>query len=71
MLSGGLGSAVAETLMDNGLEVALVRLGIPDEHVPHGDPAAQHEAYGFGPRAIRETLARLGLGERALLEASD
>ena len=57
--------------MDNGLEVALVRLGIPDEHVPHGDPAAQHEAYGFGPRAIRETLARLGLGERALLEASD
>ncbi len=71
VLSGGLGSAVAETLADHKLGVRLERLGIPDEHVPHGDPIAQHEAYGFGPRAIRDTLARLGLGERALSEASD
>ncbi len=71
VLSGGLGSAVAETLADNKLKVTLERLGIPDEHVPHGDPAAQHEAYGFGPRAIRDKLAQLGLGEAALLAALD
>jgi 1-deoxy-D-xylulose-5-phosphate synthase len=71
VLNGGLGSAVAETLADKGFSVPLVRLGIPDEHVPHGDPVAQHEAYGFGPQGIRVTLARLGLAEEALLEASD
>jgi 1-deoxy-D-xylulose-5-phosphate synthase len=71
VLSGGLGSAVAEVLKDNGLEVPLVRLGIPDEHVPHGDPVQQHEVYGFGPAGIRDTLARLGLLSEALLEASD
>ncbi len=72
--TGGLGTAVAETLQDRGVSVSLVRLGIPDEHVPHGDPAAQHERYGYGPKAMRQTLTRLGLApvaERSLLEASD
>ncbi len=71
VLTGGLGSAVAEALKDEGLEVPLVRLGIPDKHVPHGDPVAQHEEYGFGPRGIRQTLSRLGFAREALLEASD
>jgi len=71
VLSGGLGSAVAETLKDGGLEVPLVRLGIPDEHVLHGDPVLQHEAYGFGPQGIRETLMRLGFARADLLAASD
>ncbi len=72
--TGGLGTAVAETLQDKGVSVSLVRLGIPDEHVPHGDPAEQHERYGYGPQAIRRTLTRLGLApvaERSLLGASD
>ena len=72
--TGGLGTAVAETLQDRGLNVSLLRLGIPDEHVPHGDPAAQHEAYGYGPKAMRRTLLSLGLApvaERSLLGASD
>jgi len=67
---GGLGSAVAETLKDNGVETPLVRLGIPDEHVPHGDPTAQHEVFGYGPKGIRRTLEELGLGV-SMLEASD
>lgn len=67
---GGLGSAVAEVLADKGLDIPLYRLGIPDEHVPHGDPAAQHEAFGFGPQAIGRTLEALGLAA-SLLEASD
>ncbi|ADI15708.1 1-deoxy-D-xylulose-5-phosphate synthase [Truepera radiovictrix] len=71
VLMGGLGSAVAETLVDKGLRVPLHRLGIPDVHVPHGDPAAQHEAFGYGPRALRRTLEALGLAQPTLLEASD
>ncbi len=59
---GGLGSAVLEALSDLGLTVPVVRLGIQDVTVPHGDPSAQHEEYGYGPRAIRRALAELGQG---------
>ena len=69
--TGGLGSAVAEFLKDERLETHLVRLGIPDEHVPHGDPKAQHERYGYGPTGIRRTLESLGFATREVLEASD
>lgn len=70
VLQGGFGSAVAEMLLDQGAGVSLVRLGIPDIHVQHGDPAAQHEALGYGPRAIGDKLASLGLTQM-LAKASD
>lgn len=71
-LHGGLGSAVAETLLDNGKSVTLRRLGIPDITVPHGDPKAQHEALGYGPQAIRNTLKELSLETPTrLIQASD
>jgi 1-deoxy-D-xylulose-5-phosphate synthase len=39
-LAGGFGSAVMELLEENGLQdrVKLVRLGLPDRFVTHGDP---------------------------------
>ncbi|MEX2501711.1 MAG: transketolase C-terminal domain-containing protein, partial [Trueperaceae bacterium] len=55
-LPGGFGSAVAELLSDRGVHASLERLGIPDVIVPHGDPKAQHEAFGFGPEALRERV---------------
>ncbi len=60
-LPGGLGTAVAEALKDEGLDVPLKRLGLPDVFVPHGSPKAFHEAHGMGPEGIRATLeAQLG-----------
>ena len=56
-LPGGFGSAVAEVLIDHGVPARLTRLGVPDVIVPHGDPAAQHETFGFGPEALRERLS--------------
>ena len=53
---GGLGSAVLEELAAAGLPVSVVRLGIGDVNVPHGDPAAQHEELGYGPRSIGRVL---------------
>jgi 1-deoxy-D-xylulose-5-phosphate synthase len=47
MLAGGFGAAVAEYLSDAGADVPLVRLGIRDQHVPHGDPAA-HNTRNWG-----------------------
>ncbi len=63
---GGLGSAVLEALAEAGVQVPVKRLGIPsDVTVPHGDPKAQHEELGYGPKAIARALAELGVGAQA------
>ena len=36
VLAGGFGSAVAEYLADNGIEVPLLRFGIPDRFIEQG-----------------------------------
>ena len=59
---GGLGSAVLEALAEAGVQVPVRRLGIPDVTVPHGDPKAQHEELGYGPKAIARVLNELGVG---------
>lgn len=69
VLHGGFGSAVAEWLADHGATNRLVRLGIRDRHVPHGDPGTQHEALGYGPKAIARTLAKLGFGASDVVAA--
>ena len=60
VLAGGFGSAVLEFLADSGLRTPVLRLGIDDVHVPHGNPADQQEELGYGPGAIRKALAELG-----------
>lgn len=63
---GGLGSAVLEALADAGVTTRVVRLGVQDTPVLHGDPAAQHEELGYGPKAIRGVLETLGVGRNQL-----
>ena len=63
---GGLGSAVLEALSDAGVTTRVVRLGVQDTPVPHGDPVAQHEELGYGPKAIRGALETLGVGRNYL-----
>ena len=69
-LYGGLGSAVAEVLAESASQVTLIRLGVPDRPVPHGNPQDQHEAFGFGPQGLKERLAALDLTPM-VAEASD
>ncbi|HTH38869.1 MAG TPA: 1-deoxy-D-xylulose-5-phosphate synthase [Pyrinomonadaceae bacterium] len=53
-LAGGFGSAVLEVLEANGLleAIKLVRMGVPDEIVTHGDPKALLSAYGLNAEGI-------------------
>lgn len=60
VLDGGFGSAVVEFLNDQGQRTPVLRLGIADTFVPHGNPPAQHEELGYGPGAIARALAELG-----------
>jgi 1-deoxy-D-xylulose-5-phosphate synthase len=59
VLAGGFGAALVEYLNDAGLPGHLTRLGIADSHIPHGDPATQHEELGYGPKGILATLQRV------------
>jgi 1-deoxy-D-xylulose-5-phosphate synthase len=67
-LPGGFGSAVVEALQDLGCgHVRVVRLGLPDEFVEHGDRAILLESVGLTSPGIvqhvREGLVRIG-GQR-------
>lgn len=58
-LQGGVGSAVLEFMADNRYEATVVRLGIPDEVVEHGE---QHELWakcGYDATAIASQARRL------------
>jgi 1-deoxy-D-xylulose-5-phosphate synthase len=61
-LAGGFGSAVMELLEENGLldKIKVVRMGVPDRIVTHGDPKLLLAKYGLDADGIysriRETL---------------
>lgn len=53
-LSGGFGSAVMELLEENGLldKVKVIRIGVPDRIVTHGDPKLLLAKYGLDADGI-------------------
>jgi transketolase len=61
-IMGGLGSAVAEVLADEGCGVRLVRHGIPDEYSPIAPPTHLYAHYKLDAVGIAE-VARAALGK--------
>ncbi len=59
-LAGGFGSAVMELLEEHGLlgDLTLVRLGVPDEIVPHGNPKDLLAGYGLDAKGIDSAVRR-------------
>jgi len=57
-LAGGFGSAVLELLEENGLQdkVAVVRMGVPDRIVTHGDPKLLLAKYGLDADGIHSRV---------------
>ena len=49
---GGLGSAIAETLMEGGCHIPFTRVGMPDQFGQSGSPLALIKHYGLSPEAI-------------------
>jgi 1-deoxy-D-xylulose-5-phosphate synthase len=64
-LAGGFGSAVLELLEEHGLadKIKVVRMGVPDQIVTHGDPKLLLSQFGLNAEGIaarvRETLERM------------
>ena len=59
VISGGLGSAVLEFFADNGYEVEVKRVGIPDKFVMHGTVPELRQICGMDAQSIAETLSTL------------
>jgi transketolase len=56
-VTGGLGSAVAEVLADEGIATRFRRHGVPDEHVLLGPPAALYAHYRLDAPGIAAVAA--------------
>lgn len=59
LIDGGLGTAVAATIADNGLECSLTRLGIDDRWGCYGTPEFSRRELGLDARALASTFTRL------------
>lgn len=57
-LEGGMGSAVADWLADNGYSRRVMRLGIPDRFIPQGTPAQLHAMCGIDSDAILDAIKK-------------
>ena len=65
VLAGGFGSAVWESLSEEGAAVPrILRVGLPDRYVTHGAPALLHEEVGFTPERIAERVETAVLDPR-------
>ncbi|MFT6868525.1 MAG: 1-deoxy-D-xylulose-5-phosphate synthase [Cyclobacteriaceae bacterium] len=56
---GGFGSAILEFMADNQYSAQIVRLGIPDRIVEHGEQPELHKECGFDAPAIYEAAIKL------------
>ncbi len=63
VVAGGAGSGVAEALAAAGVAVPMLHLGLPDDFVDHGDPAALLARCGLDADGIARSIeARFGAG---------
>jgi len=56
---GGLGSAVADVLVGEGVGVKLFRIGMEDKFGESGKPADLYKKYGFDAEGVYDKLLEL------------
>ncbi|MEO9474332.1 MAG: 1-deoxy-D-xylulose-5-phosphate synthase [Cyclobacteriaceae bacterium] len=61
---GGFGSAITEFMADHGYKAQVVRLGIPDRIVEHGEQPELHKECGYDAEAIEKTALKLVESQR-------
>ncbi len=57
-LIGGFGSGVAELLADEGITIALKRVGLPDRFLPHSSPKLLRQEVGLDKDGVKTTVKR-------------
>jgi len=69
-LEGGMGSAVLEFMADNNYKLQVVRLGIPDIVVEHGEQPELWAECGYDSKSIAEQVKKLGIQQNKHIIAS-
>ncbi len=65
VIMGGAGSAVNEFLAKHGLNTHILNLGLPDQHIDHGNPKTMLSNCGLDSQSIINTIKNIQLGELA------
>ncbi len=63
-LQGGMGSAVLEFMADHAYQATVVRLGIPDQVVEHGEQKELWSECGYDAAAIVTAISRLSVSRK-------
>jgi 1-deoxy-D-xylulose-5-phosphate synthase len=69
-LEGGMGSAVLEFMADNNYKSQVVRLGIPDKVIEHGEQPELWAECGYDAKSITAQVKRLGIPQNKHIIAS-
>jgi 1-deoxy-D-xylulose-5-phosphate synthase len=69
-LQGGMGSAVLEFMADNNYKANVVRLGIPDEVVEHGEQPELWALCGYDTSAIIAAVKQMAVSRPTKIMAS-
>ena len=60
-LQGGVGSAILEFMADNGYHANVIRLGIPDQFIDHGEQPELWAECGYDKASIIEAVRKVGV----------
>jgi len=61
-LPGGMGSAILEFMVDNNYQSTVLRLGIPDDFIDHGEQAELWSICGFDTAGILKAVKSMVVG---------
>ncbi|RXK48144.1 1-deoxy-D-xylulose-5-phosphate synthase [Aquirufa rosea] len=57
-VQGGFGSAIAEFMLDHGYSKSIMRLGVPDDIIEHGEPNELYQICGIDSESILQKIAQ-------------
>lgn len=69
-LEGGMGSAILEFMADNNYSAQVIRLGIPDQIIEHGEQPELWADCGYDANGIAAQVKRLGIKQSKHIIAS-
>jgi len=69
-LEGGMGSAILEFMADNQYKAEVVRLGIPDHFIEHGEQPELWAECGYDAASIAKQVRKMGIKRNAHTIAS-
>jgi len=69
-IQGGMGSAVLEFMADHGYSAQVIRLGIPDAYVEHGEQPELWAECGYDAASIAKTVRKLATARTTATIAS-